>query len=161
MNTSIRQMADRDIETVLRIIRAHDAFDGECADRDLRGYPGDPARRRSPHEAYFVAVDDDSGEVIGVSGYFTDRYRTPGIFWLGWTYVDERFRRRGAGSALLRHVVQQVREKGARKLYIDTGSAPSYQAAVALYQRFGFAVEGQLKDYYGDGEDFLILGRRI
>ena len=43
-------------------------------------------------------------------------------------------------------------------LYLDTSSAGSYSAAVAMYKRFGFGGRG-LPD--GAGEDMIIMGLRL
>jgi ribosomal protein S18 acetylase RimI-like enzyme len=75
--------------------------------------------------------------------------------------VDENFRGRGFGSALLQYVIEQVRAARARKLYIDTSSDLKYNPAIRLYERFGFHKEASLGDYYGDGEDFVILSKAL
>ena len=161
MKNKIREMVENDIEEVIRIIRWHDRSDGRSAARYFADYFSDPGRQGSPDEDNYVAIDQESDKIIGVSGYGPDEYNTRGIYWLGWTYVDNDFRRRGLGSALLNHVIEQVGLRGGRKLYIDTSSDPIYKAALAFYRSFGFELEGVLKDYYGGGEDYIILGKKL
>ena len=159
MNRKIREMVEQDINEVVRIISFHDSFDGRCAALYFADYFSNPKRIESPDEKNFVVVEE--GKVVGVSGYTPDQYTTPGIYWLGWTYIDKDFRRRGLGYSLLQKVIEQVCIRGARKLYVDTSSHPIYKAARAFYKRFGFHIEGVLKNYYGKEEDYLILGKEL
>ena len=46
--------------------------------------------------------------------------------------------RRGVAAALLDHLVGAARGRGYRRLSLETGSGPSYEAALALYRRRGF-----------------------
>ena len=47
--------------------------------------------------------------------------------------------RRGVGAALLEHVIVEARARGYRRLSLETGSGPGFEAALALYRRRGFA----------------------
>jgi len=154
-------MVETDIEEVVRIIRSHDRSDGRSAARYFANYFADPERLGSPDEGNYVVVEEETKKIAGVSGYGPDENNTRGIYWLGWTYVDKEFRRLGLGSLLLRHVEEKLRLNGAHKFYIDTSSDPIYKAALAFYESFGYQVEGVLKDYYGDGEDYIILGKKF
>ena len=161
MKTQIRDMVPKDLEVVVGIIEAHNHFDGVCARRYFQKYFGRHQQIESPDEKHFVVLNGETEKVVGVSGYTPDKYNTPEIYWLGWTYVYQDFRRRGLGAALLQHAIDRVKALGARKLYIDTSSDPTYGAAVKLYQAYGFREEGVLRDYYGEGEHYLILGKYL
>jgi putative acetyltransferase len=56
--------------------------------------------------------------------------------------------RKGVAAALLDHIVAVARERGYRRLSLETGSGPSFDPALALYRRRGF-VDG---DAFGDYE---------
>lgn len=47
-------------------------------------------------------------------------------------------RRRGVGSALMRHIVADAREQGMTRLSLETGSWEYFRPAVALYRGHGF-----------------------
>lgn len=160
MSYQIRPMTERDVDAAVRIVNGHEPSDGECAARYYAEYFGDPERVASADEEPLVAVEE-GGVVVGVCGFQPDSYFTPDIYWLSWFYVDESCRGRGVGSALLQRVIESVSAFGARKLFVDTSSDPIYENAVELYERFGFQVEGVLTDYYDEGEDFLMLGKRL
>ena len=55
---------------------------------------------------------------------------------------DERFRRRGVGTALLDASAERARALGLRKLALDTGAANA--PARALYERYGFRLTGEM-----------------
>lgn len=55
--------------------------------------------------------------------------------------------RRGVGGALLSHIVSVARNRGYRRLSLETGSGPDFEAAAALYLRNGFAPGAAFADY--------------
>ena len=103
-----------------------------------------------------------------------DRLRQPGItFWSVWdgsllvgcgalkelsrTHGEVKsmrtpaaLRRRGAGRAMLAHIVEVARDRGYQRLSLETGSMSGFQAAQQLYASVGFACCGPFGDY---GED--------
>lgn len=67
-------------------------------------------------------------------------------------------RRRGIGSALLRHVLDSAVEQGVRTVYLEVRA--SNEAARSLYESHGFAEVGRRRGYYQRPvEDALILQR--
>lgn len=65
----------------------------------------------------------------------------------------------GAGRALLAHLFDQARDYGAVQLFLEV--RPSNAAALALYQRAGFAPIGRRRRYYpaadGQREDAVVM----
>lgn len=53
-------------------------------------------------------------------------------------HTEQARRRQGAGSAMLRHIIERARELGLTRLSLETGSWPYFAPARALYQRHGF-----------------------
>jgi putative acetyltransferase len=58
--------------------------------------------------------------------------------------------RRGVGAALLAHLVAEARRRNYQRLSLETGSGPGFEAAHALYRRFGFEECGPFADYRED-----------
>ena len=58
--------------------------------------------------------------------------------------------RKGVGAALLKHVVTEARRRSYRRLSLETGSGPGFEAAHALYRKFGFVACGPFADYKDD-----------
>jgi putative acetyltransferase len=49
------------------------------------------------------------------------------------------FLRCGVATALLEHIIGVARSRGMVRLSLETGSGPAFDAALALYRRYGFA----------------------
>ncbi|WP_307827971.1 GNAT family N-acetyltransferase [Nocardioides sp. SYSU D00038] len=58
--------------------------------------------------------------------------------------------RRGVAAALLTTIVDTARDRGYARLSLETGSGPAFDAAHALYARFGFEPCGPFADYVDD-----------
>jgi putative acetyltransferase len=58
--------------------------------------------------------------------------------------------RRGAGMALMAHIIGVARERGYRRLSLETGATPEFDAAQALYRQLGFTLCGPFADYAPD-----------
>jgi RimJ/RimL family protein N-acetyltransferase len=67
--------------------------------------------------------------------------------------VGASFRRQGIGRALLEQSVAWARDVGVRKLELHV--FPHNEAAIALYEAFGFRREGYRKGHYRRGREFL------
>lgn len=61
--------------------------------------------------------------------------------------TPKALRRRGAGRAVLEQILAEARQRGYRRLYLETGSAAAFRPAHALYESFGFAYCGPFADY--------------
>ena len=59
-------------------------------------------------------------------------------------------RRRGAGRAVLAHIVGEARRRGYRKLSLETGTHEAFGPAQRLYESFGFTFCGPFADYTND-----------
>ena len=61
-----------------------------------------------------------------------------------------RLRRRGAGRAVLEHIIGEARLRGYRRLSLETGTAGAFKPAQLLYESFGFGYCGPFGDYRED-----------
>jgi putative acetyltransferase len=67
--------------------------------------------------------------------------------------------RRGVGAALLEHIIETARSRGLRRLSLETGSGPPFDAALALYRKRGFEDGEPFADYTRSHfSQFLHLG---
>ncbi|MCM0018453.1 MAG: GNAT family N-acetyltransferase [Tagaea sp.] len=65
-------------------------------------------------------------------------------------HVAEAARRRGAGSAILRHVLAQAKAMGLARASLETGSFGYFAPARALYAKHGFVECGPFDGYAPD-----------
>ncbi len=59
-------------------------------------------------------------------------------------------RRRGAGRAILAHIIEVARRRGYERLSLETGTAEAFKPAQKLYEGFGFTYCGPFGDYTED-----------
>ena len=64
--------------------------------------------------------------------------------------TPKSLRRRGAGRAVLVHIVGEARSRGYRRLSLETGSNEAFKPAQKLYESFGFTYCGPFGDYKAD-----------
>ena len=55
--------------------------------------------------------------------------------------------RSGVAAALLEHIIDVARTRGLRRLSLETGSGPAFDAALMLYRRRGFVEGAAFGDY--------------
>ena len=61
-----------------------------------------------------------------------------------------KLRRRGAGRAVLTHIVAEARARGYARLSLETGSMEAFKPAQKLYESFGFVYCGPFGSYKQD-----------
>jgi putative acetyltransferase len=132
---------------------------------DLRG--AEIAGLLAAHVAFCKATSPpESTHVLDL-----EALRAPGVtFWSAWDGPDllgcaalrqldrthgevksmhtaARHRGRGVGSGLIRHLVDEARSRGYRRLSLETGSMAPFAPARALYARVGFVICAPFADY--------------
>lgn len=58
--------------------------------------------------------------------------------------------RKGAAAAMLEHIIATAKARGYKRLSLETGSGPAFDAAHGLYRRYGFEYCGPFADYKED-----------
>lgn len=71
--------------------------------------------------------------------------------------TPQTLRRRGAGRAVLTHIIAEARARGYRRLSLETGSQPAFVPAQELYRSFGFTVCGPFADYRHDPNSVFMM----
>ena len=105
----------------------------------------DLAKLRRPDISFWTAWVD--GELVGC-GALKELDRTHGEIKSMRTPAARR--RRGAGRAILAHIVAVARARGYRRLSLETGSSGAFAPAQRLYESFGFIRCGPFGDYVPD-----------
>ncbi len=96
----------------------------------------------------------ESGEMIGfVAG---DARQSNGVAWISTIAVDPRYQRRGIGRALL-----QACEVQMNLPVIKLSVRLSNHGAIALYEKEGYHTSDIWRGYYNDGEDGLVMVKKL
>ena len=113
-------------------------------------------------EAGFLVAETDGGGVPTVAGYVVadtvPNHGTP----LGHVKdlaVDADHRGRGIGRRLLGRAIDVLEDTGAGSVKLEVRI--SNEVAISLYRSFGFEHRRTIPNYYGNGEDALVMIRAL
>lgn len=72
--------------------------------------------------------------------------------------TDPAHLRKGVGLSILNHIIAQAKQRGYRRLSLETGSGEEFEAALSLYRKQGFENGAPFGDYVSsDFNQFLHL----
>jgi len=115
-------------------------------------------------EGYQRELDSPNSEIQGLfSSGESEKLLGMGCFWsileeahITILAIDAQYHRQGMGAALLYSLIKTARKCNLERATLEVRA--SNQAAISLYEKFGFKTAGRRKRYYQDnGEDALIL----
>ncbi len=113
----------------------------------------------SEEEYMVLCAEGREGEVRGYI-CFGKAPLTDGVYDLYWVVVHPAFWNQGIGSSLLFQAEEELRQRQARLLLIETSSAPPYEAPRAFYRKRGYAELARVLDYYRPGDHKIIFGKK-
>lgn len=146
MSFRIRPAGERDLVKILRIEK--ECFTDPWSINVFRGAMSEP------HTSVFVLVDD-SEEVAGYS--VSDVVLDEGA--LDNLAVTAEKRGQGAGAMLLQNVLEDARNKGVKRFFLEVRK--SNEKALKLYEKAGFTRLSVRKAYYQDPvEDAIVMELR-
>ena len=154
----MRKLRHDDIPMLEEILVATGAFtDAEVAVAVelLETVANDPLQ-----QDYEVAVADIGERVAGYV-LFGPVPLTEGNYDLYWIAVDPETQGSGVGRRLMKHVEEQVRQRGGRMLCLETSSQGSYQRTRQFYAQAGYVEESRIRDFYKPGDDRLTYVKRF
>lgn len=142
----LRAMGYRDLEAVV-------AIENVCFGSPWR--VGSYGRAvAEAHQHFSVAELGD--RLVGYAGFWVEGDHAH----IAKVAVHPDDRRQGIASALLAHLLDQMRQLGLRRAYLEVRK--SNRGAQELYRRFGFRFERVRPRAYPDnGEDALVFVRRV
>ncbi|MDT4761027.1 GNAT family N-acetyltransferase [Sphaerochaeta sp. PS] len=104
---------------------------------------------------YFFQFAECGSEVRGYT-CFGPIPGTKSSYDLYWIAVDMAFRGKGLGTKLLVQTELEIDRRGGNRVYIETSSTELYFPTRSFYERNGYLLEAELKDYYAPGDNKLI-----
>jgi putative acetyltransferase len=102
-------------------------------------------RLRQPDVTFYSAWD---GEALAAVGALREIDTSRGE--LKSMRATPAYRGKGAGEAILRHLVAEAERRGYTWLGLETGRPPAYLPAQSLYRKHGFTECEDFGDYHGD-----------
>jgi ribosomal protein S18 acetylase RimI-like enzyme len=86
---------------------------------------------------------------------------THGTYDLYWIATDPRVRGSGLGAALMGTMEADLRARGARLIRVETSGTDEYGAARTFYRAGGYLETARIPDFYREGDDLVILTKRL
>lgn len=155
----IRHLEATDRDSLRRILEESRAFSPAeiKVALELIDYAiGKPAQT----DYYFHCIEEDTGQLGGYMCYgeipLSDR-----CWDLYWIAVDPAAQGRGLGKAMVAHMEADLRERRARKIFIETGGKTSYGPTRAFYEGLGYREIARIPDFFAAGDDKVTFGKDV
>jgi ribosomal protein S18 acetylase RimI-like enzyme len=116
------------------------------------------ANREAGHLCYTWAAE---GEPILGYVYYAPAAMTDRTWYLYWIAVRKTGQGSGVGTKLLTFAETDMRTRGGRVLFIETSSVPMYEPTRKFYLKHGYEINGQLRDYYREGDDMVVFRKHL
>ena len=141
MNIFEDDLSGREIRALLEVHFAGmlaNSPEGSCHFLDIEGL-------KSPDVTFWSIWDGDS--LVGMGAL---KQHDAALGEVKSMRTHEAHLGRRVGAAMLTHIVAVARTRGLARLSLETGSSPAFDAAHALYTRFGFVYCEPFADYHAD-----------
>lgn len=124
---------------------------------DQRAFPNSPYPLfvlRQFHDLFpeLFLIAEESGQTLG---YVLGGIGTDGHGWVLSLAVVPDHRSQGIGRALMDALLDQFRKRGMKTILLTV--SPTNTNGMSLYRKIGFVDMGIQNDYYGDGDERLLM----
>jgi GNAT superfamily N-acetyltransferase len=109
--------------------------------------------------AYFLWWQ--SGQVVGLVGLHHTIWGPDENVWLAWFAVEPSRQGRGLGRILLASVENLARDRGHRKLFVETYQHADFARARRFYEANGFQKVGRVNNYLADGSPMIVYAKQL
>lgn len=168
MSLRLHPLSPRDRLRVREILDATSVFRAEEVGVALELFDDVyPAHAKRSAEAPPVSPDYEfvgafaEGDRLDGYACFGPTPGTDGTYDLYWIAMDPASQQSGGGSALLSAVEQQLSEREARLVVVETSSRPDYGPARRFYERRGYTAAARLRDFYAPNDDRIVYVKRL
>lgn len=108
---------------------------------------------KNEYALILAAVEGNKPAGYAVGYFAADEAELPSIA------VSPQMRRHGIGDALLNELFNQVKARGAAKLFLEVRE--SNEAAIALYEKNGFITAGTRRHFYSNPEEDALVMMKL
>ncbi len=103
---------------------------------------------------------DEAGKILGYA-YYAPAAMTDRTWYLYWIAVTPRRQGHGIGGKLLEHAEHDIGHRGGRLLLIETSSLEHYGLTRKFYTKHRYKIAAVVGDFYADGDDMMVFGKRL
>lgn len=132
---------DLDDRQVVDLLREHVASAHANSPPD-RAYVLDVSNLRDPAITFWSVWDGES-----IAGMGALNMLEPGHVEIKSMRVAATHQRRGVGMAIVAHLLDEARDRGMKRVSLETGGNDAFAAARAMYERAGFVPCAPFADY--------------
>ncbi len=152
----IRKTSPEDRTPLLTLLQESGKFDADGLEHvaeTLDAYLSSPGE-----EIWYTAVEE--GTPVGVA-YCRPEPVTLGTWNLLMIWMKKGVEGKGFGSALMSSIFDELQDRKARLLIVETTQGEEFAGARAFYEKIGFTLEGQVNDFYDEGAHKLMYTKRV
>ena len=159
MDIEIRKLLKKDREDFVEILKQIPQFTEEEKECAVELIDDNLDNGEESDYKFIVAVD---GKDKGL-GYicFGKISLTDACYDIYWIVVAPKCQAKGIGSRLISSLETELKEMGARKIFIETSSMEQYTATQGFYQKNDFKLVTYIKDFFKIGDGKLIYMKNI
>jgi GNAT superfamily N-acetyltransferase len=157
----IRSLLPSDRAQLIDILSRGAGFRSEeiaCAIELIDGALAPSDDEQDGYEVRVAVEDDDDARVLGYA-CFGKTPMTAAAYDLYWLVVAEAARGRGIGATICSGVGDELKQRGARVIRVETSSLEGQGGARRFYEKTGFRLAGSIPDFYRDGDDLLVFAK--
>lgn len=152
----IRPIAAPDRAPLAALLKRIETFSAEEVDCALElidlGIQGSPD--------YQLLLAERDGEVVGYICY-GHTPMTEGTFDLYWIATDPKVRGQGVGASMVAAMEGDIRRRNGRLVRVETSAMEAYGPTRGFYAAMKYKEESRFRDFYKEGEDLIILSKRM
>jgi ribosomal protein S18 acetylase RimI-like enzyme len=101
----------------------------------------------------------DDGDVVGVAYCAPELADGAWNLLMLWTRADRHGK--GFGTALVQKIEQELQQRHARLLIVETSGLPAFAPARSFYAKCGFLHEASIKNFFAAGDDKLVFTKPL
>jgi ribosomal protein S18 acetylase RimI-like enzyme len=154
MQQNLRAVIESDIEELKKVVDSSELFPSEFLDEMISDY----LTNKDTEDIWFTYSDINKPVAVG---YCVPEKLTEGTFNLLAIGVSKEYQRQGIAKKMMKYIEQQLKNKGARLLIVETSSDNAQIGARNLYGNIEYTQAAIIKDFWKDGEDKLVFLKRL
>lgn len=154
MKDKIRPVIQNDINGLKEVVDSCGLFPSEYLDEMISDYLNNP----DTQDIWFTCIDNNIPTAIG---YCVPEKLTNGTYNLLAIGVKQDAQRSGVATEMMFYIEQQLRQKDARILIVETSSDDAQIGARKFYSKIGYTQMAVIKDFWNDGEDKIVFWKKL